>query len=317
MVSWQELRTSIDKNPRNGYNIPVLKIRTECIKPIDKYPLESLKDVATPANPLPSNILSTLSCPPSTPAKKSNFEKVPTMNAKPVLKRDPLPKPLARQIDPIVLGVADILYEQAAPTTKKQMECEEAQRIEGMLSSLYASEGGRSRGWTKVGLEAILKPRCSSGGDLYALDKSKSAFPWQLIRTDKTASAFLDFVCVAKKIRIAIWFMDEKSVFVYPAADKMGDVDVEYPLFHVSSNGFRMTRGNIPSCKELIPVCESESVSCFPPYSVAHSLANLTISDLNSIAMKLGMDEMTGTKAERLEKISQYKLRQRLLGKSS
>jgi hypothetical protein len=111
--------------------------------------------------------------------------------------------------------------------------------------------------------------------------------------------------------------MDEKSVFVYPAADKMGDVGIEYPLFHVSSNGFRMSNGSVPSCKELIPVCESESISCFPPYSVAHSLANLTISDLNSIAMKLGMEEMTGTKAERLEKISQYKLRQRLLGKSS
>ena len=51
-----------------------------------------------------------------------------------------------------------------------------------------------------------------------------------------------------------------------------------------------------------------------PPYSVGHSLAGLNLEELESVGKKLGMAEVSGTKAERVAKIASYKLQQRLLG---
>lgn len=217
-------------------------------------------------------------------------------------------------MDPVILGMSEMLYENAPGQMKRQMECEEGQRMEGLISSLYTSQGGRSRGWTKTGLEAYIKPRCSSGGDLRALDKSKSTFPWQLVRTDKAASAFLDFLCVAKGIRVAVWIESESIVLVYPAADKSGaTATTSYPMYHVSDNGFLRKDDKVRNGRDLIDVCEANKYTYLPPHSVSHSLSNLTVGELASVAEKLGMGELSGTKVERVGKISQYKLRQRLL----
>ena len=101
---------------------------------------------------------------------------------------------------------------------------------------------------------------------------------------------------------------------VYPAADKSGGEPVaNYPLFNVSYNGFMLRSNKINSGADLVAVCEENGYSYLPPYSVSHSLSNLTVGELASVATKLGMSEITGTKAERVGKISQYKLRQRLI----
>jgi hypothetical protein len=290
MVSWLEIRTSIEKNPRNGYS--VFKIPLEFRKPIDKYPIL----YTTESAPVVEKVVASVVKEVRAVAKSS------------------LPTPSTHQIDPIVIGIADGLYENATYTTKRQMECEEAQRLEGLIASLYASQGGRSRGWTKSGLEACIRPRCSSGGDLRTLDKAKSTFPWSLIRTDKVVSAFLDFLCVSKGVRVAVWFQEEKTVVIYPAADRMGsDTVANYPLFHVSHNGFILRAARIQSGADLVALCEDHGFTYIPPYSVSHSLSNLKVDELNSVASKLGMSELSGTKAERVEKISQYKLRQRLI----
>ena len=85
------------------------------------------------------------------------------------------PKKSSRIYDPVVLGIefADPMYPDAPHHTRRRIECEEAQRIEGMLNNLYKSQGGRSRGWTKGGLELMIKPRCASGGNLHELDAAK------------------------------------------------------------------------------------------------------------------------------------------------
>jgi len=323
MVSWLELRTSIEKNSRNSYNIPVLKIRNECIKPIDRYPILSVdvpvEVTAKPVPPVAAKPVPPVAAKPAPavaakPAPAVATKPAPAVAAKPIVPKSTLPQPLSYQVDPIVLGIADGLYENAGSQMKRQMQCEEAQRVEGLIASLYTSQGGRSRGWTKTGLEACIKPRCSSGGDLHALDKAKSTFLWPLVRTDKTASAFLDFLCVAKSIRVAVWFDEEKTVMVYPAADKSGGEPVtNYPLFNVSYNGFMLRSNKIHNGADLVTVCEENGYSYLPPYSVSHSLSNLTVGELASVATKLGMSEISGTKAERVGKISQYKLRQRLI----
>ena len=237
----------------------------------------------------------------------------PVVVARPVVPRPIIPtlETLKYPIDPIILGneLANPMYLAAPGRTRHQMELEEAQRIEGILNDLYKSQGGRSRGWTKVGLEAMIKPRCASGGDLKEIDRAKKAFLWPLVVDDKATAAFLDFLCVAKGIRVAVWFDETKQVVLYPASDNP-DTATPIPLYHVTAKGY--PRMGLPTCTDLMTYCDSNSFVLMPPNSVLHSLEGLTIPDLESVGTKLGMTDITGNKATRVAKIAVFKLRQRL-----
>jgi hypothetical protein len=223
------------------------------------------------------------------------------------------PKKPSRIYDPVVLGIefADPMYPDAPHHTRRRIECEEAQRIEGMLNNLYKSQGGRSRGWTKGGLELMIKPRCASGGNLHELDAAKKTFPWPLVTSDKPTSAFLDFICVAKRIRIAVWFEEKKQVFLYPAADH-SEAEAPIPLLHVSDHGSLLSSRDRFTCPEFLHYCDTNRWVLLPPASILHSLEGLTLAELESVGKKLGMTEVSGTKATRVATVAIYKLRQRL-----
>lgn len=311
MVQWSELTASIEKNPEKGARVERLAVRA--MEPVEVFRLEPL------VQPTVSN---TSVVPASAPAPNTSV--LPASAPAPNTSVAPVPAPVkkarasgGREYDPIVLGieVREPLYDDAPPQSKHKMECDEAIRLEGMVSTLYASQGGRSRGWTKTGLDDLIKPRCASGGNIRELDRAKRAFLWQLVREDKPLSAFLDFVCVAKKIRVAVWFEEDKQVFVYPAADPIS-VDEEdgqriTPLYHVDSSG-RARNVNFGTPQDFIDFCENRGYVLLPPLSVTHSLAKLTLDELESVGTKLGMAAVEGKKDARINAIATYKLKQRL-----
>lgn len=226
-------------------------------------------------------------------------------------------------IDPIILGIElyDIMYSDAPYRTKHQIEIEEAQRIEKRLDNLYKSAAGRSRGWTKVGLESMLKPRCASGGDLKEIDRAKKPFLWSVLKSDKPTSAFLDFLCVAKNIRVAVWSFESKEIIIYPAADmpKLDDTDTKtYTLYNIDNNGHPILN-NIYDCKHLVEFCDTNNWALIPTHSVIHSLSNLTKDDLVTLGQKLGMthEEEETLKSMKKEQqilyVAKFKLRQRLM----
>jgi hypothetical protein len=216
--------------------------------------------------------------------------------------------------DPISIAIQDPLYLVASPVVKQRIECEEAQRLESLMRSIYQSQGGRSRGWTLTGLETFLKPRCASGGNLQQLKRAKQAFAWDQVLDDKNTSAFLDFVCVAQRIRVAIWSDADKSVTVFPAADSSSveeGASATIPLYHVYSNG--SVKSEPIDSKALVPLCASMGYAYLPPPSVMKSLAHLSLGELDSLAVKLGLTGLTGSKAQRVVSVAVWKLKQRLL----
>jgi hypothetical protein len=239
--------------------------------------------------------------------------------AAPVTKDSFVPKPLehkrpSESKDPISIGMnlRDPLYCMASTIVKQRMECEEAQRLESVMRSIYQSQGGRARGWTLSGLETYLKPRCASGGDILALKRSKCPFDWNQVLEDKNTSAFLDFICVAQRIRVAVWSDADKSVTVFPAADSSEETSTTpIPLFHVYSNG--SVKSDPMDSKALVTLCASMGYAYLPPPSVMKSLAHLNVEDLQSLADKLGLTDLTGSKAQRVVSIAVWKLKQRLL----
>lgn len=291
MVYWTELEHVLRAYTHTAV-LAKYSIRDATV--VDAFPLEQLKQG--------TSVATTVEAPTVAPA---------TLVAAP--KQRP-PHVQKHTIDPIVLGIEHIepLYIGASAQMKHTMECEEAQRLEGLLSDVYKSQGGRARGWTKTGLEFFLKPRCATGGDLHKLKQAKQSFLWTVVSEDKPTSAFLDFLCVAKKLRLAIWDTDRKIIMVYPAADWSSEADTNYPLYHVTIHGNPMH--GMQQYEQLLQFCESEQYACMPPLSVMNSLSHLTVAELTSVAEKLEMTgALEGTKAERVAAIASYKLRSRLL----
>jgi hypothetical protein len=194
-------------------------------------------------------------------------------------------------MDPISIGMSlrDPMYEIATKQVKQTLEAEETQRLESQLDGLYKSESGRSRGWVKTHLTAFLLPRAASGSFVSA----KEVFSWEDLQSNKKHSAIFDFVCLAKGIRVAVWYENTKEVFVWPAADSTQQRGAP-PLFHFSTSGSPLRKQSVLE----------EGWTLRPPFSVEHSLEKLTIGELAELAQKLGIPEPSGKKADYIKQIA-------------
>jgi hypothetical protein len=323
MVSWSDLADVIQKNTYVTFNVPHITLQTDvCTIPVVTAAADAGTKPVIPT-PKPRNVIVAAAVEPApspAPAVAKPSTAVPVISVIPVTvvqtKPTPttgneLPRVSKTTVDPVVIGMehSEPLYNSAPRLTKHQMEITEAQRLEALMNEVYAKESGRSRGWTKTGLEQMLKARCASGGDIKELERARVSFPWKLIRDDKLASAFLDFVCVCKQIRVAVWDTESKIVALYPAADPVSKpVGKTYPLHHVNFNGELMFGGG----SDLIKICDSNKFVLMPPLSVLKSLSGLTLDELANIASQLGMSGVEGNKAERVAAIASFKVRSRI-----
>jgi len=319
VVSWSELISNAARNRDRAVNVDALTLISASSTDIDRFPINvstSTSSVSTSVakvlEPAFAPVAPAAPAAPTGPAAVSSC--VPERAAHVPFLKEPISQKYA--LDPIVLGIENTepLYSGAPHRTQRAIEVEEAKRMESMLDTLYKTCSGRSRGWTKVGLEGMIKPRCASGGDLKELDKAKKPFDWSGLLEDKVLSAFLDFLCLAKKIRCAVWFQEKKTIYLYPAADAISSG--EYPLYHVDSEGH--LRHGLRTQSDLLAFCDQNKGKhehgwkLLPPTSVLHTLSGLKLDELESVGLKLGMAVVEGTKAERVSAIAAFKLRLRL-----
>jgi len=310
MVHWNELSDFLKSNPFQTYNVCALELLVPNRKGVDHFPILAAQvDVVESSAPITALLTNIFTPTPVLPPIINTFTPTPVFQPKKV-------NILKYTLDPIVFGIEmiDILYNDSPKASKRQMEIDEALRCEARIDELYKSQGGRSRGWTKTMLEAIIRPRCASGGDLHELKQAKSVFLWQVVKTDKSVSAFLDFLCVAKQIQVAIWDDDSKAITLYPAADYIGEGGGGVKgLYHVHHTGMMMRVADVRTGKDLVDYATRHSWTLLPSTSVIHSLEKLTLADLESVGKKLGMAMVTGSKVERIAAIAGYKLKSRLL----
>lgn len=201
-------------------------------------------------------------------------------------------------IDPLLLAIetTDPMYEIANRPAKLETELKEAQRLEGLIAKLYATENGRSRGWTKTHLEEFMKPRVAGGAS------TRNPFDWSAVFTDKKASAALDFLTLAKGIRLAVWNAAEKVVGIWPAAD-IADASAPPPLYHVTATG-------IPLHTKTSPFETGWSLRA--PLAVEHGLEKLSLDELTNIAESLGITkELVGKKQERVRTLATARMERR------
>lgn len=209
----------------------------------------------------------------------------------------------AKGADPLRLAieVRDPMYAIATSQVRQTIECEEARTLEALINTLYTSESGRSRGWTKAALEAYILPRAAAGLAV----GPKDAFDWSAVATDKKTAAILDFVCIAKNIRLAVWHEASREIVVWPAADRSKPTGSPIPIYHVEDDG---------RFKQTGPLDIPTGWSLRAPPAFEHSLEKLTLSELDAVAAGVGLTGLTGKKAERVKAIGAARVRQRLSG---
>jgi len=108
----------------------------------------------------------------------------------------------------LVLWVRDPLYRVAGGVIRRSMEMEEAATLLHASETAWKHHNGRVRGWIRKHLEEDLRLRAGGG------DPASDA--WDAIRTTKRATLLLDYVCVMRGLRVALWWPDHKAVTVVP-----------------------------------------------------------------------------------------------------
>jgi hypothetical protein len=318
MVHWNELSDFLKSNPFQTYGVKPLHSMDVCRQHVEHFPI--FEADAEPSVSISITAQPVIPVPPTRPAVASVVVPVVAVPQTHMTPRESPKRPdvLKYTLDPVVLGIEhrEVLYNNSPKASKRQIEIDEALRCESRIDELYKSQGGRSRGWTKTMLEAAIRPRCASGGNLHELKQAKSVFLWQMAGQDKSTSGFLDFLCVAKQIQVAIWNDDNRTITVYPAADYIGDGAISTnarPFYNVLHNGLMMKSNGVGNGSELVMFAGNHGWTLLPPPTVIHSLEKLTLNDLESVGKKLGMSEVVGSKIERIAAVAGFKLKSRLV----
>ena len=302
MVSFTELVTLIQPNKTKEDGLPVWTV----VEPVRiwKLPVLAPPPIVRSEPPTPAIIRAEL--PPVLAPPPIVRSEPPTPAV--IRSEPPTPyvlRPYGRALDILSIGIADILYYNAPSGTARQIEKEEAIRIEATIPSLYSSEGGRSRGWTKKSLEFHLRSRAAIGGDLFDLRKAKAAINGNNLFTCKETSALFDFFCLAKGIRCAVW-KDPLHFGFWPAAEP-ASLSKEPTLLHIHLNEtgeLRLARGGPSTIKDLFAWVDSTvGAGWIPALSCLSILATNTLEELKQAADAIGIT-VTGKKSEQVVQIA-------------
>jgi len=106
------------------------------------------------------------------------------------------------------LWIRDPLYRVAVPAIRRSMEMEEAADLLHASEAAWKTHNGRVRGWIRKHLEEDLRER-SGGGDA-------APDAWLSVQGTKRAAQLLDYICVMRGIRAALWWPEKKAVTVIP-----------------------------------------------------------------------------------------------------
>ena len=280
MVSFTELVTLIQPNKTKEEGLPVWNV----VEPIRVWRLPSL--TVTPPLPVVTPPPPVVTPPP------------------PVVIASPSFRAYGRPLDLLSIGISDPLYNRAPRNTAREIEKEEAIRLEAMIPLLYGKEGGRSRGWTKKLLETHLRTRASIGGDLFELQKVKLGINANNLFTCKETSALFDFLCLAKGIRCVVW-KDPLHFGLWPAAEP-AILSKEPSLIHTSVNEMgelRLANG-CDTIEDLFAwVDRTSGVGWTPALSCLSILSTNTLDELKRAADAIEL-VVVGKKSEQIVQIA-------------
>ena len=193
----------------------------------------------------------------------------------------------------MALWIRDPLYRAATASMRRTMEAEEATALLNVSETAWREHNGRVRGWVRKHLEEDLRGRSSAG--------EPAPDFWETVRTQRRAALLLDYVCVMRSLRVAIWWPDHKTVTVVPAA---GGVDASAPIVQLNATSGRIllgsgstgfTVGPMTWCSDVLP--GATDIQWTPPATVS-AMSSMTVAQIQeAIALLDPKAEKTGGRA--------------------
>jgi hypothetical protein len=191
------------------------------------------------------------------------------------------------------LWVRDPLYRAATPSMRRTMETEEATALLNASESAWREHNGRVRGWVRKHLEEDLRGRSSSG--------EPAPDFWEAVRTQRRAALLLDYVCVMRSLRIAIWWPEQKTVTIVPAA---GGVDASVPIVQLNATSGRVLLGPGSTGFQVAPMTwcsdvltRASDIQWVPP-AVVPGISSMTVAQIQeAISLLDPKAEKTGGRA--------------------
>ncbi len=184
-----------------------------------------------------------------------------------------------------VLWLSDPLYRATTPAGRRTMEMEEAQSLLLTLDASWKSHNGRARSWVRKHIEEDLRLRAGGGDPV--------ADFWTGVREKKRTALLMDYVCVVRGIRVAVWWPTAAVVTMYPMTGGSGDVanvNGEAGRSLVGPSGF-----TVPVAQAAAHMMAGKGISWAPPVSVS---ATQTVSELVADLAAYGVAVDTKSKAK-------------------
>ena len=207
----------------------------------------------------------------------------------------------------ISLWIRDPLYRISADTIRRAMEMEEAAALLHMSETAWKEHGGKSRGWIRKHLEEDLRSRASGG--------EAAPDAWSLILTTKRAALLMDYICIVRNFRIAMWFPDRNQVTTIPLSMDQPTPTLT-PLTQIDCQSGRILLGSAgastlsgPDWTILLFTKEASQFKWIPPACEA-SIGSHTVAQLQSQLASLdsGATEFKGNRTALWNRLMWIKL---------
>jgi len=106
------------------------------------------------------------------------------------------------------LWIRDPMYRTATTNIRRAMEMEEAAALLHAIDAAW--KDNKSRGWVRKHLEEDLRDR--------AAGVAAPPDAWESVRSLRRAAMLVDYVCIQKGIRVALWWPDCNTVTCIPCS---------------------------------------------------------------------------------------------------
>jgi len=188
----------------------------------------------------------------------------------------------------LALWIRDPLFRTATASVRRAMEKEEAASLIHASETAWKERGGRQRGWVRKHLEEDLRTR--SAGANPAPDA------WETVRTVKRAAQLLDYICVMRSMRLALWWPDHHIFTVIGAGPTLLQVNCSSSRLMLSPEGdYKMAAADWRPI--AVRAAATGEMSWIVPAN-APSIGSLTVAQIHEQLAELnpGLPRFTGNR---------------------
>lgn len=199
------------------------------------------------------------------------------------------------------LWVRDPMYRGATTSVRRAMEREEASALLQASEKAWRDHNGRARSWVRKHLEEDLRAR-SAGAD-------PAPDAWETARTVRRAALLVDYVCVMRGLRVALWWPEHHCVAVIGTGDVVVNVNATSGHIMMNATGWTVAASAWPA---LLAMAQDMT---WQPAANGPSAGTMTVAQIQEALMAIQPDSLkTGSRLVLWNRLQWARLERSLRG---